>query len=216
MSKLEFRWIFLIAMILFLMACTSAPPTLLLPPVSVDEVKASVVDPNYMKGCREINSSDSERQVSYKGIIPGSATSIEVKNQVGDPLKKSSLIDQWIYDGFSIVFENEIVTSIYIQVDSEFNSTLFDIIIKYGCPDVIFAYDVREEKAGVLGEVSFVYYRIGANFRILNYPVNLLDKAEFVEFFPARSLDEYLTGIEETLGFPNTVKLVSWDEAVAK
>lgn len=196
----------------------STAPTVLSPPLmSMNAVVSTITAPNYLKVCKELNPSSINDQVGYKGIIPGSTTSLEVKNLLGDPISKSILIiDQWAYAGYGISFENDTVIEIDILIDQDFLIPLSAIIKKYGCPQAIFAYDPKEEQTGELGMTSLVYNNIGIEFNFYRFPISMSDNPGEVYLYEAESMEEYLEQDNGIFTESNIIKLVSWDEAVIK
>jgi hypothetical protein len=183
----------------------------------MNAVASTITAPNYLKVCKELNPSSLNDQVGYKGIIPGSTTSLEVKNLLGDPISKSTLIiDQWAYAGYGISFENDTVIEIDILIDQDFLIPLSAIIKKYGCPQAIFAYDSKEEQTGELGMTSLVYSNIGIEFNFYRFPISMSDNPGEAYVYEAGSLEEYLERDDGIFTGSNMVKLVSWDEAVIK
>ncbi len=187
-----------------------------LPTVAVDTIESLVLDPNYLKGCHELNPLIYKEQASVDGIFPGKTTLREVKQLIGEPKKRH--YDESIYDYYTIYFEKGIVSTI-----SEGGSPpLREVIEIYGCPEAIFAFHLTEDNPaadipGLLGMVRFVYPSIGLEFEIYNYPARLSDGISGPFYFVPKSLHDYIydNSLSEDLPrIPVTVKLVTWDEAV--
>ena len=188
-----------------------------LPTVDVNTIEALVLDPNYLKGCHELNPLIYKEQVSVDGIFPGKTTSREVKQLLGEP--KRTFQDRiYYYDGYTISFEKGVVSAI----GEGASPPLREVIEIYGCPEAIFAFHLTEDNPaadipGLLGMVRFVYPSIGLEFEIYNYPARLSDGISGPFYFVPKSLHEYIydNNLSEDLPrIPVTVKLVTWDEAV--
>jgi len=189
-----------------------------LPTVDVNTIESLVLDPDYLKGCHELNPTPYKEQASYKGIFPGKTTSIEVKQLIGEPIKIYEKDAWWVYDDYAVVFDGEIVSEMRVPVVP----SLYEMIKKYGCPEAIFAFHLTEDnpaadEPGTLGMVRFVYPAIGLEFEIYNYPAQLSDENYVVYYYVPKSLHDYIydkTFRKELLETPGIIKLVTWDEAV--
>jgi hypothetical protein len=176
--------------------------------ISIETLSA---DPNYMSGCKEINPNSVSRQASYKGIYPGQTTLDEVRNVLGKPLRTYDLTDiSWEYDNLAVVFDESIVIGLYVDGD---NATLKDLILRYGCPDAIYAVDIYEHPSGAFSRLLFLYPDIGFDFAIDNIPAKLNDTIYQMDYFLPGTLEDYKKR-SFSLTIANASKPMTWDEAV--
>ncbi len=179
--------------------------------------KTLVADPEYLRDCMIVGSPRQHIQLDYLDIFPGQSTDENVKTLLGDPLERNHVkkIEEWVYSGFNIYLESNIVTSIDVYDDVQIMVSLKELISEYGCPDLIFAIDTSiDQPAGNYDLTKFIYYNNGVEFFFPDFPVSLSDVPISIGFFKAESLESYLERYNYDNYGPENGKLVSWNEAV--
>lgn len=192
----------------------SVPPTPYPTPLRMEDAYATASEPNYLLECLNISTKQSTKPIGYKGIIPGQTSANDVRNLVGNPLYITDILHEWTYAGFNIDFKKDTVSWISVFADVNLMTPLKVVLKKYGCPEIIIAFDPNEDDMGVLGGTSFIYPSGGVEFQFFNYPVSLNEISSGVNFFVASSLYEYLK--DRSVPFGGTVQIVTWEEAVIK
>ena len=90
-----------------------------------------------------------------------------------------------------------------------------DIILKYGCPDLIFAIDSSiDQPSGTYNWTKFIYLGDGLEFLFKSFPVLLSDIPKSVTFFKPQSLESYMKLSNYTNFDLKEGKPVSWRETV--
>lgn len=191
------------------------------PIITVSAIEAMVSSPNYLVGCKSLSKTLLTEQTSYRGIVPGKSTYADVTNLLGDPNDKAYLGNQWLYDGVSVLFDGgkHVVEVIHVFAGAVYDQMaipLLDIIGKYGCPEIIYAYDEGEEKSGYFTVTTFAYPTLGVEFRIRGYPVILSSKPDEIFIFIGESLSDYLLDRKQLLEDSEATVVLPWDEAIAK
>lgn len=195
---------------------TTPSPKSVTQSVSVESlVKTAVSNPNYLRECKDLNPVDSEEQISYRNIWPGKTKASELELILGSPDEKYTFsgTTDWVYDDISLSIEGDIVTEVLISVDTGTDLTLMEIILEYGCPNIIFAVNTTEDQFGYT-DTRFVYHNIGAEFSFRRYPASLNDTPSHVKYFRPMNLEEYLetnewTALDTYLGKP-----IEWNDAI--
>lgn len=175
----------------------------------------SVSNPKYLSKCKNLNPVDSEKQISYQNIWPGKTRESDLELILGSPDEKYTFsgTTDWVYDNVSFSIEGDMVTEVLISVETETDLTLMEIILEYGCPNIIFAVNTTEDQAGYT-DTRFVYHNIGAEFSFRNYPTSLNNTPSHIKYFQPMNLEEYLetnewTALDTYLGKP-----IEWNDAV--
>jgi hypothetical protein len=181
-----------------------------------------VFSPNYLAGCKILSKTVITKQIDYNGVIPGKSTDHDVISLLGDETTK--VFDSWVYDnGVTITFaegEKPVVDLILIDRNpalAEAADSVLDMVGKYGCPEIIYAYDPAMDRPFVKYEVTvFAYPAIGIAFYVPDYPVDLEAKPDEVIIFASKTLSDYL--LENTFIYSPSgqAMVVSWDDAVDK
>lgn len=182
-----------------LAACVSKPNYPIPSPtasstITIEDIERYASNPDYMLDCKSSYPTSYTNQLSYNGIVVGKTTKQEIEELLGSPsAKKQSLIEVWTYEGGpGLVFDNSIVKSIWIYEDPAVLLPPEQFVEKYGCPDIILAYDLDEHPTGQLGMTSFVYHNMGFEINYYMFPVLVNHKPDFVVFEKQESLIEYL------------------------
>ena len=221
-----------LAMLLGLTACEQslAPagvtPTPTSPPVlTIEALQTVVASPSYLVGCKSSSDTLLTEQVSYNGVIPGQSTYDDVTNLLGKPDRKAQLDDTWVYDdGVSILFtqkaNDHVVAEIGVySVDNgtaldQMSAPLLNIVEKYGCPEILYAYDPAiDNRSGQYDITVFAYPTLGIEFQIPHYPVSLNAKPDEISIFASKSVSDYLSERQWILD-PDTAVVPLWDQAV--
>lgn len=209
---LNVLWMFTLVVV----SCTTsissetAAPT----PTATIDIDVLRSNPGYMAGCLELNPDVYQSQVSYRGVFPGQTRESDVRQLLGEPLKINNLTDvSWEYDGFIVIFDGELATSIIVYNDEVLNESLEDAIGRYGCPNAIYALDVNEHPFGQYSRLLFVYHDIGLYFTIDKIPVEVRDKIGEISYFVPGALEDFLKNFDSML-IPNASKPLTWDDAV--
>lgn len=185
--------------------------------LSAAEVVTFVSNPEYMKECKMINPDNHKGQISYLGIYPGQSTSEDVLKHLDRPTETNyfSNDEEWVYKGFNINIEEDVVESIDVYGDPQLVVSLKELIIQYGCPDLILAVDDSiEQPNGSYSLAHFIYIGNGIDFIISGFPVSLTDVPYSVGFFIPQSLEDYLNRSDYINFGPKVENVVSWREAV--
>jgi len=219
----------LLVIFLCLTACAplTTPPKATMTPtqspiLTVDDIETMVTKPNYLAGCKILSKTIITKQIDYSGVIPGKSTDHDVISLLGDEMVK--VFNSWVFDnGVTVTFaqsENPVVDLILIDRNpalAKIASSVLDMVGKYGCPKIIYAYDPTMDRPFVEYEVTvFAYPTIGIEFYAPDYPVDLKAKPDEVIIFVSETLSDYL--LENTFIYSPSgqAMVVSWDEAVAK
>jgi hypothetical protein len=177
--------------------------------VSIETLRA---DPGYMAGCKEFNPISMNEQAGYQGIYPFITTQEEVSNILGTPLRINEFNEiSWEYGKLDVVFDKKIVSELYVVGDDV--TTLKDLIVQYGCPDVIYALDINEHPFGEYSRLLFLYPSIGFDFTIDHIPAKMNDIVYDMRYFKPGALDDY-KNMFFTLSVPNASKPMTWDRSV--
>ena len=177
--------------------------------ISIETLRAS---PNYMAGCEKINLNSTKMQAGYKDIYPGYTTKDEVEDLLGKPIRTNEINSTtWEYDNLAVTFDGLIVNELFVAGDSV--TGLKDMILKYGCPDAIYALDINEEHRGEYSRLLFIYPGIGFDFTVDIIPADLNGRINDMSYFKPGTL-AYYSDLIHTLDITDTSKLMTWDEAV--
>lgn len=176
-----------------------------------------VADPQYLADCRAVWGHSLDAQQGYYGIIPGWANQEDVWKLVGDPLEVdiTSEGSEWTYKGYAVEFTGGVVASVYVDDDPRILVSLRELISKYGCPDLIFAFDNSiDQPSGSYNITIFTYLSKGIGLYMGDFPVSLSDVPYLVEYSAPTSLEKYLEERPDMADSLVVAKPVSWGEAV--
>lgn len=196
--------------------------TMLPSPVSETEaasvtslVQTSVSNMNYLKECKTINHNKFTEQIPYQDILPGKTNESELETLLGAPDKVSKIKDRtnWVYGNVGLLIEKGTVTYVLVPVEQTSELTLEQLVLKYGCPDLILAVNSTEDQVGY-GGVRFIYHFAGMEVDFAKYPVSLSDKPATISYFPSMDLQEYLNKNSWGTMTIQSGKPVEWTEAV--
>jgi hypothetical protein len=187
----------------------------------LDSIEQIVSDPAYLSGCEILPTGVPREQVSLRGVIPGVSSDTDVKNMLGEPNRRSYGGHQWLYDGVSILFDDQtdVVEEIWIVGGTTFDQMALpvrDIIGRYGCPELIYAYDGGEEKRGHFDLTTLAYPELGIEFDFLGTPISLESRPREVYISAAAPVHDYLLDWKWLFESPDTSVVLPWDEAVGR
>jgi hypothetical protein len=163
-------------------------------------------------------------QVGFGGVFPGVSTYADVTNLLGEPNEKGyggTQRTQWRYDGVSVLFDDgkgvvEVIEVFRGEAFDRMALPLRDLIEKYGCPEIIYAYDEGEEKSGHFSATSFAYPNLGIEYDFRGTPVSLDSRPEDIDLYASEAISDYLLDRKQTLQDPEATVVLRWDEAVVK
>ncbi len=170
---------------------------------------------NYLGECKFINSSKLKVQISFQNIWPGTTKESEIEALMGAPDTTYIIkgVTNLVYGDIGLLVEDHIVTYVLAPIDENSGLTLRQVVLTYGCPDIIFAINTTEDQTGYAGTL-FIYHNIGIEFSFLNYPATLSELPDNASYFQPMSFQEYLQESSwNVIGIPFG-KPVEWNEAV--
>ena len=203
---------------LFFFTSCVANPKLSTPTISVLDY---VSNPEYNKECKNLNLPKYQGQLDFLGIYPGESTENFVKITVGDPTKVFSSGDEvsWYYDSreemyFSVIFVSKIVKRINVDNMSKNDPSLFSIIEKYGCPNIIILLNTSEDQVGS-NRIVFTYSEIGVEFWYEGIHVGFTSVPREITYFKPTTLAVYVQNLEHFLFFGSSfMEPIDWNEVV--
>lgn len=192
------------------------------PPIPYSTLSASS---EYMEGCRRLTQVTLEEQVPLGRILPGSTRKTEVSSLIGYPEQEYSYSDsEWIYnEGPTLVFTkiNGVEIVHYAILSGEqYQLTLEEIIMNFGCPDAIFGFRyVFPELAKNYTDLTVIYLKGGIAFVFIDAnTLSLKDTPSGVLHFVPGTIEDYFfwhVGLE---GVPSMdldfAKPFDWDDVV--
>lgn len=185
-------------------------------PVSVVSLaQTSVSDVNYLRECKTINPTKLTEQIPYENIWPGETKESELESLLGTPDETFTIkgVTNWVYGDMGLFIEKGIVTDVLAPVDNESRLTLEQLILTYGCPDIVFAVNTTEDQIGYTG-TRLTYHNIGVVIQFSNLPVSLTDIPVYIQYFQPMGLQEYLEKSGGTTMGLQFGKPIEWSEAV--
>ena len=176
-------------------------------------LETQIADPSYMEGCINITSQDLKRQVGYRNIFPGKTTVGEIETLVGKPEKifdsPDDSITEWYYSEFNVFINDGIVD----WIGTEGLLTIKEIVMQYGCPEMII-HRLREGEGPE--RIYFIYFSSGVRLSNENsiLPLNTDEKLFFVEYIrPVPSVAQYFDR-PDVSNDPSTTFIIPWSDAV--
>jgi len=181
----------------------------------VSIAQTSVSNTNYLHECKAINPEKTMGQVPYLGILPGKTKESELESLLGIPDKTSVFegVTNLVYGDTGLLVEKGVVKYVVVSMAKTSGFTLKQLVLRYGCPDLVFAVNTTEDQVGYTG-TRFIYYDIGIEFSFMVYPTNLNDTPSSVSYFSPMDLQEYLEKNGWTIMGTRFGKPVKWTEAV--
>jgi hypothetical protein len=174
-----------------------------------------VSQPDYLGRCETMNPAKLTEQIPYQNIWPGLTKESEVQAILGMPDKRSVFRDEinLVYgNDIGILVKDNVVTTILVSPDADVRFRLEEVIIKYGCPDLILAVNTTEDQVGY-NSIRFIYSTIGLAISFAEYPANLSDGVDKTWYFPPMTVQEYF----EKNGWArrrSSAQPLEWNEAV--
>jgi hypothetical protein len=174
-----------------------------------------VSNTNYLDECKTLNHLKLTEQIPYQNIWPGKTKESEVESILGIPDKRSVLRDEinWVYgSNVGLIVQDGIVTSILVSLEDESWLTLEEVILKYGCPNLIMAVNTTVDQVGY-NDIRLIYSRLGLAVSFPGYPANLSTRADAIWYFPMMTVQEYF----EKNGWarmPWSAQPIEWEDAV--
>jgi hypothetical protein len=174
-----------------------------------------VSNTNYLNECKSLNPLKLTEQIPYQNIWPGKTKEAEVESILGVPDKRSVLGDEinLVYGSdLGVLVKNGIVTSILVYPEDETRFTLEEVILKYGCPDLVLAVNTTEDQVGY-NSIRLIYSKVGLAVSFAHYPANLSDSIDKIWYFPFMTVQEYFEK-NGWAGMPGSAQPVEWNDAV--
>ena len=175
-----------------------------------------VSNTTYLDECKTLNPLKFTEQIPYQNIWPGKTKESEVESILGVPDKRSVFRDviDLVYgdNGFFVEIQNGSVTYIVVPVEGASGFTLKEVILKYGCPDLVLAVNTTEDQVGY-NSIRLIYSTLGLEVSFAHYPANLSDSADIISYFPSMTVQEYF----EKNGWAEmrwSAQPVEWNDAV--
>lgn len=174
-----------------------------------------VANTNYLEPCKKLNPIKSTEQIPYRNILPGKTKGSEIESILGTPDKRSVFGDEinLVYGSNVGVFvQDGIVTSILVSLEDESGLTLEEVIIQYGCPDLILAVNTTVDQVGY-NDIRLIYNTLGLAVSFPGYPATLSEHADAIWYFPTMTVQEYF----EKNGWAqmrSSAQPVEWNDAV--
>lgn len=161
-----------------------------------------VYNSSYLQDCRAQFPTKNNRQVGLRNVFPGVTTVPDMIVQFGQSYKYTNYqgvngytyIDKETGYVYSFSAKNNIIEDILVD-DPEILVPLKDILIKYGCPDLIGAESLDNggptlDAPIIFNGVSFTYFDAGLLIRFLEYPVELSSRPDVFAFMKPSYLKE--------------------------
>ena len=175
-----------------------------------------IADKDYNTGCPSYADSPSQPdQLGYRGIYPGQ-TMDQVLEAFGMPMDKTKIMgmDIWSYDKVGIHFIDDKIKIMYVEGDEALLVSVNGIVQNYGCPNLIYINDSKEEPTGDYDVTTFVYYDLGVEFLFYKYPLSTTDIPSSATFFVITTLKNYMESSGWAENHPDAGRLVPWAETV--
>ena len=177
---------------------------------------------DYMQDCTNGHPVVYDKQMDYKGILPGVTRLDQLTEQFGQPNKSGTYNNslEYLYfhnqyiDHFYIT--NNLVSSISVQADSETWFPLKSILEKYGCPDLILTITTDHddpESPLVYDHTRFEYVTSGLSVVFDEFPVNYSNSPIVMWYGAPIPVNDYLENISYFLD-RKLSKVVNFSEAV--
>ena len=199
-------------------SCTSIVNPETEPNNNLDQVSLAqtlVSNSNYLDECKTLNPLKLTEQISYQSILPGKTKEAEVESILGVPDKRSVFRDEinLVYGSdLGILVQNDVVTTILVSLQDETGYTLEEVILKYGCPDLVLAVNTTVDQVGY-NDIRLIYSMLGLAVSFPGYPANLSTRADAIWYFPMMTVQEYF----EKNGWAQmrpSAQPVEWNDAV--
>ena len=175
-----------------------------------------VSNTNYLDECKTLNPLKLTEQIPYQNIWPGKTKESEVESILGVPDKRSVLVGDEINLVYSsdlgVLVKNDIVTSILVYPEDETRFTLEEVILKYGCPDLVLAVNTTEDQVGY-DSIRLIFSKVGLAVSFAHYPANLSDSIDKIWYFPSMTVQKYFEK-NGWAGMPRSAQPVEWNDAV--
>jgi hypothetical protein len=162
-------------------------------------------------------------QTNYKGVFPGVTTADELIHLLGEPVQRLNYepgVAEWLYpyeDGpgnFPVGIRDGKVEGIYRVYDYEEKPRLSEILVQFGCPDVVYAVELySEHPSGNYSAVSLIYLQGGLELTIPSLPVELDDEASQIWYFASSSYEDWLKQRLD-MQYPERAKQTTLDDAL--
>lgn len=175
-----------------------------------------VSNTNYLDPCKTINPIKLTEQISYQNIWPGKTKESEVESILGTPEERSVFrgVKNLVYGdtGLLVDVENDVVTYIVVNPDKDLPITLEEVVLRYGCPDLILAVNTTEDQVGY-NSIRFIYSTIGMEVSFAGNPTGLASNADNISYFPPASIQGYFEE-HSWAGVSWSAQPVEWNDAV--
>lgn len=229
LTKLTKQSSFIIGLIFLISACTSRntsvvelPPTIrpIYTPVVATTPKFENVtfDEHYLLDCKRQYPPIFAQQVGFHEVYPGVTTPIEALEKLG-PYQQVYNTDNgklYTYATFNFFAIDNLVNYIVVQPGSATVQTVKDVLMAYGCPDLILASIRIDDPSGdetFFNNTEFIYAEEGISVDFDSYPLKLSSPVPGLIFMKPIAPVAYLDSVAESLASRTTV-LVSFEETI--
>lgn len=159
----------------------------------------SVTPTSAHAACSELFPAKLTGQVDYRGVLAGSTTTDELEGLLGTPTEIYNYEpgnQEWIYvesdiDGATVSIQDGVVVAIGVGPENGL-ATLREILELYGCPEVVFAVDLGEEKSGIYSGTELLYLENGLRFIFYRLPLALTDNLGLGVYEAPKSVEQFL------------------------
>jgi hypothetical protein len=198
---------------------TSEPP--------VERFYRTVSNPDYLKNCKTQYPFVSNQQIGFRDIYPGKTTPDEVLENLGQPIVERSTVDghnDWLYYddnltfSYHILIKENLVDSATVVTDKSLLLPAKDILLKYGCPDLIIATELDPAPFAETPNYNttfFIYHTLGIQIRFEGYPILSSYSASTINYVKPLSLRDFLVNDYENGFLVDSFSVpVSLEEAI--
>lgn len=187
-----------LTIIVLMASCTNKTPaqSQIIATQSVSNVSIAqtrVSNMSYLDECKTLNPIKLTEQIPYQNIWPGKTKESELESILGAPVKRSVFRDEinLVYgSNVGLFVQDGIVTYILVSLEDESQLTVEEVILKYGCPDLVLAVNTTEDQVGYYS-IRLLYNTIGMEVSFANYPAALGSSADNISYFPPVTVQEY-------------------------
>ncbi len=227
--KLTKQSIFFVGLTFLISACTSRnTPVVELEPTirpiytpvvaTTQEFENVSFDEHYLSDCKRQYPPEFAQQVGFHEVYPGVTTPSEALEKLG-PYQQDYNTDNgklYSYETFNFFAIDDLVNYISVQPDSATVRSVKDVLMAYGCPDLILASIRADDPYGdemVFNNTEFIYAEEGISIDFGSYPLKLSSTVPGLFFMKPTEPQTYLDSIAESLASRRVV-LVSLEETI--
>jgi len=169
--------------------------------------------------CNDVSTLVPGSQEGYKNIFPGVTLREDVKGLIGQPDEISKFesgtwvkgMESWVYADFGIWMNPNTgkVDSINVNNPPK-ETTIYDVVKKYGCPNFVYALNQNEEFYGYYSSTILIYSAFGIRFDFNEFPMTRNSKLNSIIYYDPEKGEEILTewDLVDVIGQAVPVQLV--------